>query len=118
MATVGRDSTNQRRKRPRPLTPAKAGAKLRITKAASRLPSSIDDNLGTALALALSIELMGFGWGSFGEDYSKGLLTVTQSLIEHLNAAKSAYRALCEEERGARNSSTAVGTKQETASHT
>jgi len=61
--------------------------------------SSLDDEIGSALSLAFAIELMGFGWESFGDDYSKALLNVSRLLIEHLNAAKEACRALREEHR-------------------
>ena len=61
-----------------------------------RKSSSIDDEIGAALALPFA-ELMGFGLGSFGDDYSKALLTVTHSLIEHLSNAKASCRAMRDE---------------------
>ena len=64
--------------------------------------SSIDDEIGSAIALAFAIELMGFGLGSLGDDYSKALITVTQQLIEHLNNAKASCGAMREEVRKAR----------------
>ena len=64
--------------------------------------SSIDDEIGSAIALAFAIELMGFGLGSLGDDYSKALITVTQQLIEHLNNAKASCSAMREEVRKAR----------------
>ena len=63
---------------------------------------SIDDEIGSALALAFAIELMGFGFDSLGDDYSKALITVTQSLIEHLSNAKASCGAMREEVRKAR----------------
>jgi len=64
--------------------------------------SSIDDEIGSAIALAFAIELMGFGLDSLGDDYSKALITVTQQLIEHLNNAKASCSAMREEVRKAR----------------
>ena len=99
MPPVKREQANQHRKRSSPAKARRARAKLDFHTAPARLSSSIDDELGTALALAFSIELMGFGWESFGDDYSKALLTITRLLIEHLGRAKSAYSAMREQER-------------------
>lgn len=102
MPPVKREGPNQRRKNRSP-------AKTRSDREApgnhstsTNLSSSIDDDLGTALALAFSIELMGFGWGTFGDDYSKSLITVTRLLIDHLNRARSTCDAMREQAREAR----------------
>jgi len=74
--------------------------------------SSIDDEIGSAIALAFAIELMGFGLDSLGDDYSKALITVTQQLIEHLNNAKASCSAMREEVRKARaGTAPAAGTR-------
>ena len=89
--------------------PKRQSSKERRRNAKNRLPapspmhsSSIDDEIGSALALAFAIELMGFGLGNLGDDYSNALITVTQSLIEHLNTAKASCSAMREEVRKAR----------------
>ena len=73
--------------------------------ATSKGLAKIDDDIGSALSLAFAIELMGFGQEKLGDDYSKALIAVTQSLIGHLNAAKAACRSVRSEENPVLNSS-------------
>lgn len=102
MPPVKREQPNQRRKS-RPSTRRRSGRETPGNHTTSlNLSSAIEDDLGTAIALAYSIELMGFGWGTFGDDYSKSLITVTRLLIDQLNQAKASCNALCERERKAR----------------
>lgn len=105
MPPVKRERPNQRRKR-RPSTNTRLGPSGHHA-ASLNLSSAIEDDLGTAIALAYSIELMGFGLGTFGEDYSKSLLAVTRLLIDQLNKARASCNALCERERKARESNAA-----------
>lgn len=98
MSPIRRKQANQpSRRNPFPKQPRNSKQE---TRAASlkALPASIDDDLGSALSLALAIELMGFGLGSLGDDYSKALIAVTHLLIGHLNAAKAACRSMWSEE--------------------
>ena len=99
MPPVRRERANQRRRSPSQPKARRTRPKQSAQHALIQRGSSVDDDLGTALALAFSIELMGFGWESFGDDYSKGILTVTRLLIEHLSRAKATYSALREQER-------------------
>lgn len=101
MAPSRRERANQAPKR-QSSEEGRHNAKHRPPAPSLRHSSSIDDEIGSALALAFTIELMGFGLGSLGDDYSNALITVTKSLIEHLNNAKASCSAMREEMRKAR----------------
>ena len=101
MPPSGREQTNQPPKRQS--SKERPGDAKDVPPAASlKHSSSIDDEIGSAIALAFAIELMGFGLDSLGDDYSKALITVTQQLIEHLNNAKASCSAMRENVRKAR----------------
>jgi hypothetical protein len=101
MPPSGREETNQPPKR-QSSKERSSDAKDVPPAAPQKHSSSIDDEIGSAIALAFAIELMGFGLDSLGDDYSKALITVTQQLIEHLNNAKASCSAMREEVRKAR----------------
>lgn len=101
MPPSGREQTNQPPKR-QSSKERPSDAKDVPPAAPQKHSSSIDDEIGSAIALAFAIELMGFGLDSLGDDYSKALITVTQQLIEHLNNAKASCSAIREEVRKAR----------------
>jgi hypothetical protein len=105
MPPSGREQTNQPPKR-QSSEERPCDAKDVPPAAPLKYSSSIDDEIGSAIALAFAIELMGFGLDSLGDDYSKALITVTQQLIEHLNNAKASCSAMREEVRKARAGTT------------
>ena len=54
------------------------------------LVADIDDALGSARAFAMALELMGLGMRTLEDDYSGALVTVTESVLKHLDSAKAA----------------------------
>lgn len=104
MSPTRRGRANQSSKR-RPSRKSSQNARPEAHATSGRL-AKIDDDIGSALSLAFAIELMGFGQEKLGDDYSKALIAVTQSLIGHLNAAKAACRSVRGEKHPALGSST------------
>lgn len=104
MAPVRREGPNQHETRVSQAKSPAGSSKTALPPAAVRLAASIEDDLGGAIALAFSIELMGFGLSTLGDDYSRALITVTQSLIERLGRAKSACDALYNADHGEKHS--------------
>jgi hypothetical protein len=52
--------------------------------------AEIDDALGSAKAFGRALELMGLGMRALEDDYSGALITVTESVLRHLESAKTA----------------------------
>ena len=54
----------------------------------------IDDALGAARAFGRALELMAFGFQELKDDYSTALVTVTESILRHVENAKDACAKL------------------------
>ena len=76
-------------KRPPRSKPPNQLAELKTEKIAA-LVAEIDDALGSARAFAMALELMGLGMRTLEDDYSGALVTVTESVLKHLDSAKAA----------------------------
>jgi hypothetical protein len=63
------------------------------------LVSEIEDALGSAKAFGRALELMGLGMRALEDDYSGALITVTSSVLKHLESAKAACTEILAEVR-------------------
>jgi hypothetical protein len=80
-------------KRPPRSKKANQPAELKTEKIAA-LVADIDDALGSARAFAMALELMGLGMRALEDDYSSALVTVTESVLKHLDSAKAACASI------------------------
>lgn len=53
------------------------------------LVAEIEDALGSARALGRALELMALGMRALEDDYSGALITVTESVLRHLDGARA-----------------------------
>jgi len=60
------------------------------TERIAALVADIEDALGSARAFGRALELMGLGMRALEDDYSGALITVTESVLRHLDSAKTA----------------------------
>lgn len=71
--------------------PRGAGETRPSTDDIASLVTEIEDTLGSARAFGRALELMGLGMRALEDDYSGALVTVTETVLRHIDGA----RALC-----------------------
>ena len=64
------------------------------------LTCEIEDAIGSAQAFGKALELMSLGLRELKDDHSTALMTVTEEVLRHLNAARRTCRLILNEVRG------------------